>query len=108
MGCFPAMLNLLCEAPPAQAQQVAAFMPVLLGAAERCGNVPVPPAIVCPGGGKVIPTGFNGGALSGAEAEGAGAPAAEASMPEAGAAGMDAGTARDGVDATPALPGATP
>jgi hypothetical protein len=74
-NCIPVLINAICNSTAEQEARVRPFVPVLLGAAQRCANFQPPPAIECPDG-RVIPVAL-------ASTAGAGAPAAEAPMPEA-------------------------
>ncbi|KAF6256606.1 hypothetical protein COO60DRAFT_1657258 [Scenedesmus sp. NREL 46B-D3] len=74
-SCIPVLINAICNSTAEQEARVRPFVPVLLGAAQRCANFQPPPALECADG-RVIPV------LTGSTA-GAGAPAAEAPMPEA-------------------------
>jgi len=96
LNCFPAILNVICGISPEQQAQVTPFVPILSGVAERCANYQAPPAITCPDG-RIITTGIGAGAA----AYGAGAPAADAPMPEMG---MAPPAALPGAQAPPATP----
>lgn len=98
LNCFPDILNVICGISPEQQAQVTPFVPILSGVAERCANYQAPPAITCPDG-RIITTGIGAGPA--AAAYGAGAPAAEAPMPEMG---MAPPAALPGAQVPPATP----
>lgn len=109
LDCFSVLLATVCNATVDQEANVRPFVPVLLGAAQRCVGYQPPPAVNCPNGNVIpvdLPSDVAGAGAPAAEAVGAGAPAAEAPMPEMGMPVVAGAPAVPGDN--PALPGAGP